>query len=116
MANQLVHFDELAWENIASGAREKRVETAHSVLRLVQFSPGFVETAWCQQAHIGYVVGGALTIQFRDSMLQYQEGDGLCINAGAASEHKAVVTEAVTLFLVEPKWSTRNEGCQNSQE
>jgi quercetin dioxygenase-like cupin family protein len=111
MADSRAHFAEIAWTHIASGAREKRVETAKSVMRIVEFSPGFLERDWCQNAHVGYVIEGNFAIQFHDSVLQYQEGDGICINAGTESEHKAVVTEVVTLFLVEPKSSASSGDC-----
>lgn len=102
MDHRHIGFANAPWEPIAIGARQKRVETADSVLRLVELSPGFVEGDWCRKAHVGYVVSGSLAIEFRDGLLRYREGDGLGIRAGEESEHKAVVTEAVTLFLVEP--------------
>lgn len=98
----------MPWQDVVVGVREKRVETLQSTIRIVEFSPGFVERDWCQQAHLGYVIRGELGIQFRDRELRFREGDGICIEAGAEFEHKAIVTEVVTLLLVEPK---PKEGC-----
>lgn len=100
------------WNDVANSVREKRVETLNSTIRIVEFSPGFVERDWCQKAHVGYVISGKLKIQFRNSELRYQEGDGISIDAGAEREHRAIVTEVVTLFLVEPK---PNQGCKPAQ-
>ena len=108
MAAQLIHFARLTWKHIANGAREKRIESPTFIFRLVEFSPGFIEHEWCQKAHFGYVISGKFAITFRDETVQYQQGDGICINAGRESEHKAVVTEVVQLFLVEPV--SRDEG------
>ncbi|MCA9215597.1 MAG: hypothetical protein KDB27_21175 [Planctomycetales bacterium] len=98
MAAQLIQFAKMAWENIATGAREKRIESPGFTLRLVEFSPGFIEHTWCQKAHLGYIISGNLAIQFRDGTVLYQQGDGICINAGCESEHKAIVTEGVQCF------------------
>ncbi|MCA9264068.1 MAG: cupin domain-containing protein, partial [Planctomycetales bacterium] len=105
MTIPIAKFADMAWTDIATGVREKRIESPRHTMRLVEFSPGFIERDWCQKSHFGYVLSGELAIQFRDNTVRYQQGDGICIDAGAESEHKAIVTEVVILFLVEPTLS-----------
>ncbi len=101
MNEPLARFADIAWDEVAPGAREKRVDVVGAAMRIVEFAPGFTERVWCQKTHVGYVIDGEFSIQFRDTVVRYQKGDGIYINSGVESEHKAVVNEVVTLFLVE---------------
>jgi len=47
MYESLIRFADAEWTDLASGAREKRVKTAKSILRIVEFSSGFIEHDWC---------------------------------------------------------------------
>ena len=102
MKNVLKRFADLPWVEVAPGAREKRFTDAHQTIRLVQFSPPFQEIDSCTKAHVGFVVRGEFAIEFTDSRVQFREGDGLSIPTGPATAHHAIVTQEVTLFLVEP--------------
>ncbi len=101
MNNPVARFDDITWVEVAAGAREKRFQSGPNVCRLLELSTRFVELEWCQNAHFGYVINGQFSIEFRDQVTHYRGGDGICIHAGAASEHKAAVSDKVTLFLVE---------------
>ena len=46
MYESLIRFADAEWADVAPGAREKRVKTAKSILRIVEFSSGFVEHDW----------------------------------------------------------------------
>lgn len=95
-------FADVPWVDIAPGAREKRFTDGNHAIRLVQFSPPFREVEPCTKAHVGFVVSGEFTIEFADKLVQFREGDGLSIPAGLATAHRAIVTQEVTLFLVDP--------------
>ncbi|WP_442511863.1 phosrestin [Novipirellula sp. SH528] len=101
MNDALIRFADLPWIEIAPGAREKRFTDATQVLRLVQFSPPFQESEPCIKAHVGFVVSGEFSVEFTDSSVHFREGDALSITAGPATAHRAIVTQEVTLFLVE---------------
>ncbi len=102
MNDVLKRFADLPWVEIAPGAKEKRFTEANQTIRLVQFSPPFQETDACAKAHVGFVVSGEFSIEFSDFRVQFREGDALSIPAGSASAHRAIVTQELTLFLVEP--------------
>ena len=96
-----IDFQSLPWVSIAPGAREKRVTNNDIVLRLVEFSPPFVEEHWCVKEHRGYVVDGEFTVAFRDRNESLKTGDGILIQAGNANAHKAIVRQTVLLLLME---------------
>jgi len=99
----LLRFDDIPWSDIAPGAREKAFQCDFKTVRLLQLSAGFKETEWCKRQHYGFVLAGALEIQFANRVVQYQQGDGISIAAGEASKHRAVVgDEPVTMFLIDP--------------
>ena len=97
-----VDFDDREWISIAPGARHKTVACCGKLLRIVEFTPDFHETDWCLKGHIGYVLEGALEIDFDGRPIQYQTGNGIFIVAGNESRHKARgLTDVVRLFLVD---------------
>ena len=104
MEHSIVRFADIQWNEIAPGAREKRFESESQTFRLLELAPGFEETDWCLKQHFGFVVDGALSIQFSDGTVQFRKGDGIWIAAGETSKHRALVSDTpVTLFLVELK-------------
>ena len=71
-------------------------------LRLVEFSREFREDDWCRKRHLGYVLEGHLEIDFAGTKVSYGPGDGICIPAGEAHQHKAAVLgQTVRLVLVD---------------
>lgn len=96
-----IDFQSLPWVSFAPGAREKRVSDNDNVLRLVEFSPPFVEEHWCVKKHLGYVLDGEFIVEFRDRTESLQAGDGITIQAGSANAHKAIVQKTVLLLLIE---------------
>jgi quercetin dioxygenase-like cupin family protein len=71
-------------------------------LRLVEFTSGEVAPDWCCQGHIGYVLSGALEIEFGGRVVSYAEGDGIFIPSGQSSAHKACsITPGTRLVMVE---------------
>ena len=97
-----INWNELAWEEVAPGARQKTVVRASSKLRLVEFTADFVEVGWCSRKHIGCVLEGDLILDFADSTQIYAAGDGLFILGGEAEKHRARVQGGVApLLLIE---------------
>jgi quercetin dioxygenase-like cupin family protein len=96
-----IDLDRLPWVQPAEGVRSKSANRDRHHVRLVEFAPGFHETAWCRKAHVGYVLAGRLEVVFADGAEVFSPGDALVIAAG--DPHRARVVEGpVRLFLVEP--------------
>jgi hypothetical protein len=92
--------DSLPWLEPAAGIRCQAVVRNGCQIRFVEFAPGFCETEWCPKAHLGYVVGGRMEIEFADAVEMFSTGDALMI--AADDIHRArVVDGPVRLFLVE---------------
>ncbi len=97
-----INWDELAWEEVALGARQKYVVREGIKLRLVEFTSAFVEADWCRKRHVGTVVSGACVIDFADRSQVFAPGDGLFILGGEAEKHRArVPVGTVSLLMVE---------------
>lgn len=97
----IASFESLPWLQVSEGAREKRIVRGTAVLRLLEFSPPFVEPDWCEKSHVGYVVDGGFSIRFHDRTETFVAGDGLLLSGGSLHAHKAIVDRTVLLFLVE---------------
>lgn len=97
-----IAFAGIDWMTVGPGVREKRVAKGTAVLRLVEFSPPFVEDGWCETGHTGFVISGGFTLETRGGQTTgFEAGDGLVIPAGAGGAHRAIVDRPVVLFLVE---------------
>ncbi len=102
MVDHRVAFDSLQWVSPLPGARHKLYRHEDTVLRLVEFSRGFVEPDWCTKGHIGYVLDGQVDVDFDGAVVRFSAGDGLFIPPGEDHRHKAtVVGDVVRLVLVE---------------
>jgi catechol 2,3-dioxygenase-like lactoylglutathione lyase family enzyme/quercetin dioxygenase-like cupin family protein len=95
-----VDFDNLEWESPAPGCRFKALRQKGKQLRLVEFTPEFIEREWCEKGHTGIVLSGEFEIDFGDRAVRYREGAPIFIPAG--KPHKARhISSLVRLFLVE---------------
>jgi quercetin dioxygenase-like cupin family protein len=95
-------FDRLEWQSPQPGMRCKVFRDGTRQIRLVEFSPEFVEAEWCEKAHAGIVLSGELEIDFSGRTVRFPEGSALLIPPGAAYAHKArAVTPVTRVFLVE---------------
>lgn len=97
-----VPFEDMEWEQIRPDVRQKvRCEGARQ-FRLVEFDTSKGPEHWCEVGHIGYVLKGALSIDFNGEVLSFRAGDGLFIPSGAASRHRAVsISPGTQLLMVE---------------
>ena len=97
-----VDFGALEWQSSLPGARFKVHRGDATQLRLVEFTPEFIEPHWCEKGHVGLVLAGTLEIDFRGQVIAYSEGSGIFIPSGPCGAHKArSVTPIVRLVLVE---------------
>jgi len=97
-----VEFESLPWEAPAPGVRCKKCERPGRRLRLVEFTKEFVEADWCTKGHAGYVLEGAIAVDFQGEDVVFLAGDGLFIPPGIEHGHKArAITDVVTLVLVD---------------
>ncbi|HLM01950.1 MAG TPA: cupin domain-containing protein [Pyrinomonadaceae bacterium] len=95
-----IDFAALEWEISAGGWRSKTVERDGKRVRLLEHSRHAREEEWCEKQHVGYILAGALEIDFSDKTETFRAGDALFIAAG--EKHKArSLTEKTLLFLVE---------------
>jgi hypothetical protein len=95
-----VDFSTIEWESPMSGARFKSHAANGKQLRLLELSSEFIELNWCEKEHIGFVLDGALEVDYQDQIVSYKTGDGLFIPPGCP--HKArSMTPFVQLILVE---------------
>ncbi len=86
MAEYLIDFQSMNWENPAPGVRYKAFIRDNQKIRLVEFSERFAERDWCTKAHAGYVIEGSISIDFNGKMVNFKSGDGLFIPEGEANK------------------------------
>ena len=102
MESHPILFDQIEWQSPQMGARFKVFREGSRQVRLLELSPEFVESHWCEKGHAGFVVEGELEIDFAGHVVRFPQGSALMIPAGATHAHKArAVTSRVLLFLVE---------------
>jgi hypothetical protein len=97
-----VDFDAMEWQEGRPGVRYKVHAEGGRQVRLVEFTTSEGDPHWCELGHIGLVLAGGLTIDFKGTVLSFSAGDGLFIPPGAASAHRGVaITPGTRLILVE---------------
>ncbi len=97
-----INFDVLEWQSPLPGARFKVHRSGGKQIRLVEFTSEFVEPRWCEKGHVGLVLEGSLEVDFRGGLVTYQKDEGIFIQSGPESAHKArSLTQVVRLVLVE---------------
>ncbi len=100
MLKNLIPFEQLEWESPVTGVQQKVYSDGNQRLRLLRFDDQFKEEDWCTRGHIGLVLEGSMTIDFNGVIKQYQKGDGLWIEAGEASKHKAAIEKGQYVELI----------------
>ena len=101
MIQYKVHFDDLAWERPMEGIRCKSYKDSHRQLRLVVYTREMAPH-WCEKGHYGIILDGQFEIEYLDTQVIYQTGDGVFIPPGKEHKHKAkVLSEYVRALFVE---------------
>lgn len=93
-------LDELPWQQIAPGLREKSQTSGKVRFRIVEFSSSFVEPDWCVKAHAGYVLEGGIVVDVDGQRVRFRKGEALHLPPGIRHRHLETLETAV-LFLVE---------------
>jgi quercetin dioxygenase-like cupin family protein len=100
MHKKLIPFEQMEWERPKAGVAQKVCSDGQNRIRLLRFEEDFVEDAWCEKGHVGYVLKGAMEIEFKGETLAYKAGDGLWIAAGLAAKHKVLIAKGGFVELV----------------
>ena len=99
-----IDFPAITWVKVSGGGRvgrmKKRVLKDGNTIRILELSRAWNEKEWCKKAHNGYVLSGALHLQFESSVkgLEIKKGQGFSIPEGYA--HKASCKSLTRLFIV----------------
>lgn len=101
MIQYKVHFDDLEWERPIEGIRCKSYKDGRRQLRLVVYTREMAPH-WCEKGHYGIILDGQFEIEYLDTQVIYQTGDGVFIPPGKEHKHKAkVLSEYVRALFVE---------------
>lgn len=94
-------FDKLEWESPIDGVRHKYIDQNGLRIRLVEYSKQ-MPPHWCEKGHYGYVIEGQMEIEYENSKIVYNPGDGIFIPDGPDHKHKGrVLSERVLVFFIE---------------
>jgi hypothetical protein len=74
-----ISFDAMGWQQIRPDVRQKVYCEGSRQVRLVEFDTSKGAEHWCETGHIGFVLKGALSIDFNGQVLSFKAGDGLFI-------------------------------------
>ncbi len=80
----------MPWEK-SPGVHSKIFRKGNQQIRILDMFDDFEEESWCEKGHVGYILEGSLTIDYDGHPVEYKAGDGLWIEAGKASRHKALI-------------------------
>jgi mannose-6-phosphate isomerase-like protein (cupin superfamily) len=98
-----IAFDDMPWEVSAAGVRFKVHHDGERQLRLLEFTRELEHPHWCETGHLGFVLEGAMQVEFADgSVEEFRAGDGVAIPGGEAEKHRPrALTDRVRLVFVE---------------
>lgn len=84
-----------------SGVRHKCVVYNGQRIRLVEYSRE-MPPHWCEKGHCGYLLSGKMGIEYPNTEIIYNEGDGIFIPDGPEHKHKGrVLSEKALVFFIE---------------
>ena len=102
MRKYLVDFNNIRWESVFPGQRQKAYVEGNQGLRLVELSDEYAEEEWCEKEHLGYVLEGSIRIIFNGKSVTFSKGDGIFIPSGEGNRHKGRIAKgerALMLFV-----------------
>lgn len=101
MFSYQIKFSDLEWTSPMEGVRSCEVVHEGRRLRVVIYTPQ-MPPHWCENGHIGYILDGEMEIEFPNTTLVFESGDGVFIPSGYDHRHRArALTERVTAVFVE---------------
>jgi hypothetical protein len=92
-------INEHAWQDVTEQVRQKAKDFQGKKVRILELQAGFCEHSWCNKAHIGYVIEGAVDFEFETERRSFRVGDVFMISS--AEPHKASISEKAVLFVVD---------------
>jgi len=96
-----IPFDQIQWESRIPGVRHKCMDYEGHRIRLVEYTKE-MPPHWCEKGHTGILLSGKMAIEFSDTEITYQEGDGILIPDGPEHQHKGrVLSGRATVFFIE---------------
>jgi quercetin dioxygenase-like cupin family protein len=97
-----IPFASMQWEQVRPDVRQKVHCEGGRQVRLVSFDTSDGPQHWCDVGHIGYVLEGALSINFDGKVEEFRAGDGIFIPSGEEHRHRAVsITPGTLLLMIE---------------
>ena len=99
-----IDFPAITWVKVSGGGRvgrmKKRVLKDGNIIRILELSRAWNEREWCKKPHNGYVLSGALNLEFESNArrLVVKKGQGFSIPEGYS--HKASCKSLTRLFIV----------------
>jgi quercetin dioxygenase-like cupin family protein len=102
---EIVHFAALPWQQGAHPLERKKTVAAGGAT-LLEFAPGFADPNWCENGHVGYVISGALGLEFADATERVEAGEAFVVEPG--TKHRAFNPDEVAVVLfIAPRGATR---------
>ncbi|MFK7757981.1 MAG: hypothetical protein AB8B53_13710 [Flavobacteriales bacterium] len=103
MTNYKIEFENIDWERLSKGAKQKQFQTDKINMRLLRLEDDFNEIEWCKNGHVGYVLNGEMVLDFTGKEEHYKSGDAFIIKSGESNKHKAKIRRGkfVELILVD---------------
>jgi quercetin dioxygenase-like cupin family protein len=96
-----IQFNQIPWESPMAGVRHKYVDYDGQRIRLVEYSSE-LPPHWCEKGHCGYLLSGKMAIEYANTEIIYNEGDGIFIPDGPEHKHKdRVLSEKALVFFIE---------------
>ena len=96
-----IDFSKIEWESPWTGIRHKYIDQFGQRVRLVEYS-NELPPHWCEKGHYGYLLSGRMAIEYADTEMIYDEGDGIFIPDGPDHRHKGrVLSQKALVFFVE---------------
>ena len=94
-------FSETPWQKVNDFASQKLIDNGEKRVRLLKLLPGFQEQEWCTRGHTGYVIDGALEMEFSEGGNHtYSAGDPILVSNGQAHKARTGAGNAL-LFLID---------------
>jgi quercetin dioxygenase-like cupin family protein len=96
-----IDFDKLEWESPIEGLRHKYFDQNGLRVRLVEYLKE-MPPHWCEKGHYGYLIEGQMEIEYQNSRIVYESGDGIFIPDGPNHKHRVrVLSEKALVFFLE---------------
>ena len=93
----------LDWDEEAPGVRARHTGLYGVRWAIVEYAPDAGRPEWCETAHVGYVLSGAIQYEFSDGRepLAAAAGQGFTLPPGAAHRGRNRGAEPATLLVVD---------------